>query len=47
MGNKETTKSNLINTFGKCEGNWLLIKIKYVITCATWGEGDKCKDEWS
>jgi hypothetical protein len=22
-----------------------LIKIKYVITCATWGEGDKCEGE--
>jgi hypothetical protein len=45
MGNKVTTKSENRNTLGNVREIGFLIKIDYVITCATWGEGDKCKGE--
>ena len=45
MGNKVTTKSKNRNTLGNVREIGFLNKIKVVITCATWGEGDKCVGE--
>ena len=45
MGNKGTTKRENRNTLGNVTKIDFLKKINMVITCATWGEGDKCVGE--
>ena len=43
--NKGTTKRENRNTLGNVREIDFLIKIKFVITCATLGECDKCEGE--
>ena len=45
LGNKETTKSDFRNTLGIVSEIEFLNQIKLVITCAIWGECDKCVGE--
>ena len=45
LGNKGTTKSENRNTLGNVREIGFLNKIKMVITCANWGECDKCVGE--